>query len=157
MTLSLEEAVLAEKAARKKVSALESARDTELREAAAAIRNKHSAAIHAAQLERQQAHAELVAAKDRELTAHEWDGRRVFRIETYFPQRCSSQTAKRRIDGIVETVRANSQFPDNYSGWRRPELGAHIVRPIKKDGTAGLAFEPFDPRHEWQLAEDVNA
>jgi len=70
--------------------------------------------------------------------SHPWDGKRVFRMKSMYDRWSGRKIGKERIDGIVEVVRLDSQFPVNMGTWSRPELGSVIIRKVKKDGKPSL-------------------
>lgn len=86
---------------------------------------------------------ELRDAEDRDARAnrHEWDGKKVYREEKIYGRYGSGVKLIERIEGIVETVTRDTEFAENLGSWRRPALGAPIVRLLKKDGTPGKKFE----------------
>ena len=87
---------------------------------------------------------------------HEWEGRRVFVMENAGPHWNRSQ---KRVEGVVETVRSNTVFASNSSGWRKPAIGEPIVRMLKKDGSPALKFESFYRTWggKWALCDPASA
>lgn len=103
---------------------------------------------------RREARMARIAAEDAQ-PDHEWEGRRVFRME---PQgRSYQRLPDKRIEGIVETYRSTSDVPMSTPSYRLPAIGEAIVRLLKKDGTPGAKFEKLDRgcwSSKWQLVED---
>ena len=111
----------------------------------------------------QRRRSELVAARDVLSAAnaslqealdaqppHEWDGRRVFRVETKCARWSRVVISMTRHEGVVETRRGFTQFPGNTARYNLPMMGAGFVRLLKKDGTPGLKFESLQG---WRLVE----
>lgn len=135
--------------ARRRVRGIEDGASAAGREAAAKASDAYKKAhdLPGAREALQAAVIARIAAEDA-LPPHEWDGRRVFRLES---TRWSGR--EKRIEGVVETVRSTTRFPESAARWRRPNIGSGIVRLLKKDGTAGLKFETMGDWKAWQLAD----
>lgn len=118
--------------------------------AKAAIRAQFDARLKAAWEGVNDARAALVAAQD-QTPDHPWTGKRVFRMEQR--GRVWERRTPIRIEGIVETVRSTTVFPENTAQWRCPGIGQPIVRLLKKDGSPSKRFEEMSRHTSWKLAE----
>lgn len=88
---------------------------------------------------------------------HEWDGRKVKRLERKFSRGFSAREISREmIFGVVETVTSKTTWPDNTASWRKPGIGSAIVRLLKKDGSPGVKWEMLERGQyadKWELAK----
>lgn len=142
--------------ARSRQSVVEAEIHEEVRKAEAEIRVRFDEALSAARQAVGAASRAVKAAKDEHLPDHPWTGKRVFKMEVqgwYYEHKPS-----KRVEGVVETVRSDTEFPANMASYSRPYIGAGIVRRLNKNGFPGARFEQLrGDYHGWQLAEDPAA
>lgn len=152
-----EEAKKLEAAARRAVDAIENGAQAAGLAAAVAAKDAYFDAhdIDGARQRLREAIRKRIASEDA-LPDHPWEGARVFRIEAVG----WGGRQKKRVEGIVETVRSTTEFAGNIGDWRKPEIGKAIVRSLKKDGTPGVKFKNLNSHWgglEWQLCEPASA
>lgn len=121
----------------------------EAREAAREVEERRASELSAVRQARTAVQRDLLAAKDR-LPDHEWTGKRVYKMMS----RGGFRREPVRVDGIVETVRSTTVWPDNISRYRMIAIGKPLVRLLKADGKPGVKFEEMNGEHHgWKLVE----
>jgi hypothetical protein len=118
--------------------------------ALAAINAEMAPARAAAQMSVDAALARLKAALDT-TPDHPWTGRLVYSMQ-YSGH--VWERRKKRVEGVVETMRSKTVLPKNTSDWRRPDIGAPFVRLLKKDGTLGAKFDTWGMDGDWKLVDE---
>lgn len=85
---------------------------------------------------------------------HEWEGRKVTRMERKANSPWSRRSAEMvAIFGVVEVCREGTEFPANLSRFRTPKIGNEFVRLLKADGTPGKMVTNLNAG--WKLADEV--
>ena len=135
-------------------------RDVEISSARAQIMDKYMPQLAAAEHLAHEA-AEAHRASEDALAAHPWEGRRVYREAEVRNSRWSRSSRIVREEAIFEVYRSWTPVPGNMSRWRLPQIGQHIVRPLKKDGTPGLKIDRVHVLkdgtvHGWKLVEEMS-
>lgn len=153
LDLEVAQARLALNEAQKAARVFKSEIDMWVAEASKKIRDEHQA--HLTNLNRLEWEAKvaLEAAIEKQATSqpHEFEGKKMVR-STYVRGRYLSRLVETPIYGIFETVTSKSVFAANTPSWRKPDVGSHIVRLIKKDGQPGIKWEVFNERSDWVVA-----
>jgi predicted DCC family thiol-disulfide oxidoreductase YuxK len=134
---------------------LKDARDDERRRFLVQLEDKYAARLKAAAKAIEATEALWRETRDLVIPDHAWEGRRVYRMVQL---RFGIHAPWSRTEGIVETVRKDTKFPANLTAYRIPELGAVIVRLVRRDGGLGIRFFPFaDSRNPWSAVDQETA
>ena len=146
MTSEVNRAAEKVNAAQHALRAVERAASDAAREASDQVKASFADRIRAAKAELDEAETAHTLAQDGATKPHKWEGRRVARtLEKR--GRWGGAPSFEVQTGIVETVTSATAFAANLGSYRRPEIGAVIVRQLKKDGTPGKDFRMFV---DWQ-------
>lgn len=117
----------------------------EIEAASKAIRERYALPLRNARQARSNAIDALNDAAIIEGQSHPMLGKRVLR--TIRNGRWGRGPASDQF-GVVEMFSRESVLPDNFPIWRHPNMGAPIVRILKKDGTPGVKIEKLTA--EWK-------
>ena len=94
----------------------------------------------------------LTKLKD-DAASHPWEGEQV--VGMVQP---NWRRSPERVVGLVEVVRTKTVFPENMASYRKPSVGAVIIRKLKKDGTPSKQFHDRfyegQPLGKWKLKQD---
>lgn len=147
-----DEAKAALRVVEQELSALDKVIRQEKEAAASAITERYADRRSALLARLSAARADHVKAQDA-TPDHEWTGRRVYKMVSQ--GRHWERRPQKRVEGIVETMRSTTALPSNTASYRRPYIGAAIVRLLKKDGTPGAAFDMLSngSYQPWKLVE----
>lgn len=146
---TLEQATLASAQAHASLNQLTTEIYREKQRAEQEVIDRHAADLAARRAIAAACERDLRAAKDRELPAHEWEGKKVWHVA----RRGSAwNRIEVRVEGVVETMRTTTRLPNNTPSWREPPLGYPFVRLLKADGTPGTKFMSFNQDYQqWKL------
>lgn len=85
---------------------------------------------------------------------HPWEGQKVGKMSVVRSGSGWTRSYERKLlYGIVETRTPQTEFPENVSYWRLPDIGQPFVRLLKADGEPGKKFAMG--LAGWKLAEEI--
>lgn len=132
---------------------LVAARKAEIEAATTAIHDRYREQANALSLASGVAERAVTEALSAGAT-HEWEGRKVTRMERKANSPWSRKSAEMvPIYGVVEICREGTEFPGNLSRFRSPKIGDAFVRLLKADGKPGKMVTNLNTG--WKLADEV--
>ncbi len=119
-----------------------------IEEATKKIKSEHQPHLTNLRNDRRDLESALTALLDERASSkpHPLEGKRMTRTSleggSYFRREV-------RLYGVFETVTSKSIFAQNTPSWRKPNVGFHIVRLLRKDGSTGIKWEIYNDRSDW--------